>query len=184
MKKFVLSLIICSIFLQDSCVAFNYDLVYWDFPPYIYTKDNKAQGIFKESYDYMDNTCNHSGSLKPKVRLNSYDQFNTLISDENVTNDYTQHPYLKNATGHLSFWFPVFTHDIDPVKAKMKNLYYYDFFSIYGMAIFARREDITLTYKVYLSLKESWTFLVLLLTLCAVPAGLIIWFLVCNLHQV
>lgn len=172
----LVTVVIMAISAMKVVSAFNYDMLYWEVPPLIFTRNGKVSGIYKDSWDMVDQRCGHKDSLRPKVRLSSYKKFGEYLKNPNIGENYTMDPALRNASGVLASWFPVLTPDYRAsLGVRNKRLHYYTMFYIQGLAVFAKREEITLTYKIYLSLKATWQILILLLLTMAVFVAMLAW---------
>lgn len=174
-KIMLIAMVISSSSLVEHVRCIDYDLVYWEMPPFLYTKDNKLTGIFKDTWDISDKVCMaKKQSLRPVVRMNGYKEFVEYMRNPNIGVNYTGSAKLHKANGNLANWFPTLTLDFQENQGvRKKQLEGYTMSNIPGLAVFARREEITLIYKMYLSLKATWQVWVLLLLTLVV--AIIVW---------
>jgi len=170
-------LLTLSYFTVVTHAQLSWNFVYWEAPPFVYTDSNgSTAGIFKEMYQHVTDVCQIPTVFKPKANLGSYTEFGDLLHNPNISNNYTTIPALANADGSNAAWVPLF-HRVDQYESYIrdKKLTLSTLWEIdEGLAVIAKRDKISFTYKVWIGIQNS-TILFVMSCLCVIAISVFTW---------
>lgn len=167
-NTFFISSIILLLNVENGA-SFPHKAIYWEVAPFIYTENNKTKGIIPDYYGLLKKHCHHSTNVMNfTLNMENEQKLHDLLSNPNIT--YGGDGTLKGITENDAAWMPLLRMPNPQDKPMERSLLFYSPY----IAVIVKREEIVLTYKLWLGIANCRHIFVLA-TILTVFFAIMVW---------